>query len=560
MILRYANIITQKDGKRIIKVQFPYSFEDLAFIKTFSNRKWLGEEKRWLIPISLENTLALLSKQFQIGPQLSEYLKISKQRREEAESVPMPTFKEGLSLRPYQVEGIRFIEKSNGRALIADEMGLGKTIEAIGWCCLHPELKKVLVCVPSSLKIKWSRECLKWMDRPSVQILQGQTPFEVTGDVVIINHDILSYWQSALRKLAFDVLIVDEIHHFKNPTAQRTKALNKVAKGIQHIIGISGTPIQNRPVEIYNVGKLINSTALPNYIEFTTKFCNRYHNGFGWDVSGSSNIPELFQLLSNTFMIRRLKKDVTKELPDKQFTFVPFEIDNRKEYQQAEDDFLTYIGNKIDKETENTLSAYERARLKLDKIKKVSNAQTLVKVGELKQLAVKGKMVGVIEWLEDFLNSGEKLIVFVSHIFVSDMLRKAFPDAIKIDGSITGQKRQDVVDAFQNDPKVKLLIGNHKAAGEGLDLTAASNVAILEFPWTPGAVDQDIDRVHRIGQKADKVNVYYLVGVDTIEEQLAKLIDKKRKIVQGTLDGTAVPQDSLLNELLNTYKNQSNEI
>ena len=124
--------------------------------------------------------------------------------------------------------------------------------------------------------------------------------------------------------------------------------------------------------------------------------------------------------------------------------------------------------------------------------------------------------------------------------------------AVKVDGSVPNEQRSINVERFQNDPKIRLFVGNVQAAGVGLTLTAASNVAFLELPWTPGELSQAEDRCHRIGQK-DAVNVHYLLAEGTIEEKIARLIDKKRKVLDSVLDGKETEQESLLTEIMNEY-------
>ena len=579
MKIKYANIVkVGKSEKRMIRVQFPFDWETLDFLKTFQNRKFDKDTKDWFLPLSINNALALRKKEFKLGEKLSVFVKSRQEKQLLKLATPIPAFNNTGKLRPYQETGFRFVQQRNGRALIADEMGLGKTIEAIAWAHAEPTERPILICVPASLKIKWEREVQKWMYNETTQILSGQTPYPIKGSIIILNHDILAFWTKEIKAYNFKALVIDEVHHFRNSGAKRTKAIKRISKTIPNIIGISGTPFLNRPIELFNVINIIDPSVLPNYIQYTTKFCNRHHNGFGWDVNGASNIPELYKLLTSTLMIRRLKKDVAKDLPDKVFSLVPMLIDNQKEYDAAEEDFLQYMGIKIEKKIDrlnkeaktnlakqtkmsfdtfaDPISEQKKEQLKNEEVSKIASAEMLVKLGVMRRLAVEGKMKQAINWIADFLESGEKLVVFVTHRFVMEALMKEFPKAVKVDGSVTGVKRQAAVDAFQNNPKVKLFIGNHKAAGEGLDLTAASNVAILEYPDTAAAIDQDIDRTHRIGQKANKVNVWLLYAVDTIEEKLVKRIDKKREITIGALDGAeGLGQASFINDMLNDYKN-----
>lgn len=179
----------------------------------------------------------------------------------------------------------------------------------------------------------------------------------------------------------------------------------------------------------------------------------------------------------------------------------------------------------------------------------------MVRIEALKQLAVQGKIKQAVQWIRDFLdNNGNKLVVFGVHKTVVDALMKEFKEeAVKVDGSVSATKRDEAVVAFQEDPNVKLFVGNIQAAGTGLTLTAASAVAFLELPWTPGESAQAEDRCHRIGQK-DTVNVYYLLADNTIEMEIAQLLDEKKAVLNAVLDGKEVEETQLLTELIKKYK------
>jgi SNF2 family DNA or RNA helicase len=361
------------------------------------------------------------------------------------------------------------------------------------------------------------------------------------GDIIIINYDILHKgWLEPIKKLKPKVLIADECHAIKNSKALRTKAVLKLAKGIPHVLALTGTPIVNRPVEGFNIINMVDGSLFPNWWTYVHTYCDAHHNGFGWDFSGATNTEELNQKLQ-AIMIRHKKADVLKDLPDKLYSYMPLEIDNGKEYRKAENNFIQYLTETKGK----------------DAAKKASNAEHLAQIEALKQLATKGKMKQAIEWISNFLEAnGHKLVVFATHKEAINILMKEFDGiAVKVDGSVTADKRDQAVKAFQTDPKVKLFVGNIKAAGTGLTLTAASSVAFLELPWTPGDLVQAEDRCHRIGQK-DTVNVYYLLANGTIEHRIAKMLDSKRKVIEAVIDGKEVDESSLLSELIKSYKEE----
>jgi SNF2 family DNA or RNA helicase len=238
-------------------------------------------------------------------------------------------------------------------------------------------------------------------------------------------------------------------------------------------------------------------------------------------------------------MIRRLKKDVLTQLPEKTRVFVPLEIDNRTDYMNAETDFIEYIRNR------KGAVAADRA----------GKAEHLVQTEALKQMSVHGKIKQVISWLDDFLDTDEKIVVFAVHHAVIDELMEHFKKvAVRLDGRMSAQEKDNAVTRFQEKYTVRMLIGNIKAAGIGYTLTAASNVAIIELPWTPGELIQAEDRCHRIGQD-NAVTIHYLLAQDTIEEKMARLLDKKAAVIGAVLDGKDIKSESLLTELINEYLN-----
>ena len=189
-----------------------------------------------------------------------------------------------------------------------------------------------------------------------------------------------------------------------------------------------------------------------------------------------------------------------------------------------------------------------------EKLDAISRAPALAKIQALKMIAAQGKMNQVISWVKDFLETDEKLIIFAINKVIVKTLMDAFPFAVKIDGSTTKAKRNDAVKSFQNDPKCRLFIGNMKAAGIGLTLTAASKVAIVQFPWNPGELVQAEDRAHRITQK-EKVTIYKFVAKSTIEERIVNLLKHKQIEIDKIIDGKNVKTNTdLVKLLINSYK------
>lgn len=562
-------MVTPRSKRVRIKILFPFDRETLQQVKQIPGRKYHPKKtpKYWSAPLSLEAVNKLKDFGFEVDQRLVDRVEKTKVDKSDLKTdVKIPGLKGDLF--PFQSKGVSFLEIKEGRALLADEMGLGKTVQALAWLQKNPDKRPAIIVCPASLKINWQREAENWMPDPQVQILSGTKADELPfGEILIINYDIVKNWEKRLKQFSPKVVIFDEVHYIKNNKAQRTKASKKVARVADHVIGLTGTPIVNRPSEILNAIQLIDRAIFPNRWSFLHRYCGAKHNGFGWDFSGASNTKELHEKLTSTVMIRRLKKDVLKDLPDKVRSFIPLELNNSKEYAKAENDFINFVKDKTENDLklklENQLGdladmvAIDSEKLEHAKHVKAMQAEAggaLVQIEALKQICVQGKLDQAVSWIKDFLESDQKLVIMAVHKFVINRLLEEFGrEAVKVDGSVSGKDRNLAVERFQKDDKVKLFVGNIKAAGVGLTLTAASSVAFLELPWTPGDLNQAEDRVHRIGQK-ESVNIYYLLAQDTIEEKIASLIDEKRKVLDAVLDGRDSDQGSLISQLIDEYK------
>lgn len=543
----------KRDGEQCIKVVFPYDRDVVSKVKslTAEGKRWYADEKCWRVSLCPENYNKLKEWGFVLDNQLETW---HKETFPNGSQIQIDFDQLGLSeLYPFQQEGVKFLATKKGRAVLGDEMGLGKTVQAIGWLVYNKNSldKPALVVVPAAVKYNWKKEIEKWMhvtpfvisgncdENMNTSELQSYLHDKCSSGIFIINYDILKSWKRVFLQMKIDTVILDECHYIKNDKALRTKATKEVGLSAPHVIALSGTPIINRPVEFYSTISLVNSRLFPSRWKYLQRYCGAKHNGWGWDFTGASNTDELYTIISQSIMLRRKKIDVLKDLPIKQRSVIPLEITNRKEYEFAEDEFLTWLAEKG------------------GDVESAKQAETLVRIEKLKQLAFNGKANQVKEWIENYLDStGEKLVVFCTHKKVIDYLEKQFKNiSVKIDGSTSSVKRAEIVERFQTSKNVTLFLGNIKAAGVGITLTAASSVAFVELGWTPGEHDQAEDRIHRIGQEAESINAYYLIAEDTIENYISQLIDKKRKVLDQVLDGKfTIDEHSMLSELLTMYR------
>lgn len=523
------------------KIVFPFSMETVHQIKNnLRDRRFNDNNKYWWCPASVENADILKSIGFEPSNRIQEWLETMSKTVQDMkiDYGELEVDKLKLTPRNYQLQGIKFLDTRKGRAIIADEMGTGKSLQAIAWMFFR-EVKPSLIICPASIKINWVREYEKVTGLKNIEMLQGTKPYTPSENILVINYDILHNWISELKKIKPKLIITDEAHKLKSSKAKRTKSTKMLAKTAEHFIALTGTPVENRPIEIFNVANMVKPNFFPSVWRFGREFCDLKHNGFAWDYTGASNTKKLHQVLQE-IMIRRMKEDVLQELPNKMFSVVPMELNNKSEYKKAESDFIQYLKESDPKS-----------------VGKAKRAEHLVKLNRMRRLAVKGKLKTAIDWIQDFIEE-EKLVLFCIHRDVVEEIAKKFKkEAVHLYGGMSSTVRQKAIDKFQNDDQIRLFVGNIEAAGEGITLHSASNAAFIEFPWKPSAVDQAADRIHRIGQESKSVNIYNLIAEKTVDEEMISLIDKKRNITSQITDGRPVSEEKMIKELMERYRNKT---
>ena len=463
----------------------------------------------------------------------------------------MKELRHNLKVEPYeyQKEGILFgLERR--RLLIGDEPGLGKTLQSIGIVDTANAYPCLVIC-PSSLKINWQREFEKFTDKKALVLDNASRTswpyFLGMGmfHVAIVNYESLKkffVWDIkggntfTLKDVVFNrdinvfrSVIMDESHRLKDPTAQQTMFTRGIVEGKEWRILLSGTPVVNHAQDL--VSQLAIMGRLLSDFGGRGKFLAQYGE--------NENLSELSGKLYDTCMIRREKAKVLTQLPDKQRTDLHVDISNREEYDLATADLAAYL-------REYTECSDREIRRKM-------RMEALVKFMTLRSLASKGKVKQATDFIKNFLANGKPLIVFCSLKEIVKALQKQFPDAVRVTGDDNTAEKQAAVDAFQSG-EAQLIICSIKAAGVGLTLTASSNVAFVEFPWTYADCCQCEDRAHRIGQK-NNVNCYYLIGRSTIDPVLYNIIHKKRSIANQIMAcDDDIPTDEMyFDELVNSF-------
>jgi SWI/SNF-related matrix-associated actin-dependent regulator of chromatin subfamily A-like protein 1 len=436
----------------------------------------------------------------------------------------------GLELYDEQRAGVEYVLlHGKGRTIIGDEPGVGKTAQALGIIHELHALPGVII-VPASLKVNWRREAKRALPYASVEIIRGTRPQPrlLWADIVIINYDILPHWVDNLPDVPMAV-VADESHWIKNPAISRTKAAialaERVPDGRGARLALSGTPLPNRTNEIM--------TQL-EFIGQINKFGGKVTARKKWKTRGA----ELNRELRSTCYIRRLKKDVWKEAPGRNWAELYVEGDPAVmvQYRAAEADIVTYLGEQARKAAiESGATSHEGKQAAWQASLRANAAEHLVAITHLKQLAAQAAMPACKEWARTFLDSGEKLGIFAWHTAVVNDLANTL-NGVKVQGGMSESARQQSVDLFQNKPEVKVFVGQMKAAGEGLTLTAASNCLLIEQGWNQSTHDQVLDRFHRRGQVNDCMGYVVLIE-GTITEDIQKLIKRKQKEVDAVVDG-----------------------
>ena len=442
---------------------------------------------------------------------------------------------------PHQKEAIEKL-LANDKYILADDMGLGKTTSAI-IASLESGAKKILIICPASLKINWQREIENYSDKKTL-IVEGRK-WGSTFNYYIINYDIVKNYHSTetpeigqentnlIDNEKFDLAIVDEAHYISNTTAQRTKLINDILKNIPKVWLLTGTPMTSKPINYYNLLRIVNSNVTLNWQGYVKRYCGGYQFTVNkkkiWNTNGATNLDEL-RMRTKNLVLRRMKTDIL-DLPDKIIT--PIFLDLKSTYYDEElEDFL-----RITSESKN----------------KESLSVTINRLMKVRQIISQEKIDYTCEIIDRCLEQGKKVIVFTNFTMSLDMLHEKYKkNSVVLDGRMSKEKRQQSVDRFQNEDKVKVFISNIIAGGVGITLTAAECVIMNDLSFVTAHHSQAEDRAFRYGQKKN-VLVYYPIFENTIEKIVYNMLQKKKNIidqVMGDGDFSESFAQSILKEIL----------
>ncbi|WP_308745175.1 DEAD/DEAH box helicase [uncultured Bacteroides sp.] len=531
------------------ELSFKYKPSIIERVRQIPGRHFDGSKKVWIVPTRSRVDLERMIYQIQQFENINWLSGNEKKEEDIAYDIPeLPELAIPHSLKiqpyPYQLKGIaRGLELK--RFMNCDEPGLGKTLQSIATINLANAFPCLVIC-PSSLKINWMREWEKFTDKKAMvltdKVRDTWTFFYQTGmhQVFIVNYESLKkYFVQRIKKAEgwtlrdvefrnsinlFKSIIIDESHRCKSASTQQAKFCKGICTGKEWVIELTGTPVVNRPKDLIPQLAILNRMEdFGGYKEFVNRYCSGQRE--------ASNLKELNFNLWQHCMFRREKSLVLTDLPDKIRQVNTCEITNRKEYMDAERDLIMYLQKYKDADDE--------------KIEKALRGEVMVKIGILRNISARGKVRDVIEFVKDFRENGKKIILFCSLHEVVDQLKRYFPTAVSVTGRDSLDEKQRAVDAFQNNPKADIIICSIKAAGVGLTLTASSNVAFVEFPWTYADCCQCEDRAHRIGQK-DSVTCYYFLGRRTIDEKVYRIIQEKKNIANAVTGSTEDIEENIV--------------
>jgi SWI/SNF-related matrix-associated actin-dependent regulator 1 of chromatin subfamily A len=437
------------------------------------------------------------------------------------------------SLYPHQQAGVEFLAR-RGRAILGDDMGLGKTRQAIIALKESAPAGVFLVICPASLKLNWAREIRLVDPDARIEVLGVSGCEHPAPQWVIVNYDLLARHAERLRAVGWAGVALDEAHFIKNASQRSSQALKILGvsddrraalAGPRLVFLLTGTPMPNRPRDLFNLLRAVGHPAARSFISFARQYCGAYRNNYGWVTDGASNLSELNLLLKEVMLRRR--KDEVLDLPPKIRTWVPLQITGEAAWNANEGFLNWFLGSDASRP---------------------NDTEFLARITKLRLTLHKAKHAACAERIRDVVASGQKVIVFTCYTEGITRHKKALGDqAVTITGADNARQRMAAMDAFQKDPKVTVALCNLIAGGVGLNLTAATHVIFQDLDWVPANHLQAEDRCYRIGQDR-QVTVEYLLAHGTLDAYIARLLDAKLKLVQA-VEADEAPDASVLKDL-----------
>lgn len=417
----------------------------------------------------------------------------------------------------------------------------GKTIQSLvlanEW-----QANRVLIVCPDKLKLNWKNEAETWLTKTTLTRGIANSKHFPATDVVIINYESVKKQRKAIDARNWDLLICDEAQALKNAKAQRTGAVlgTPKTKGIQasRSIFLTGTPIMNRPEELWTIAHHCAPDDFYSWWEYVHRYCDAKEESIYIKINrtmtrksvlntrGASNTEELGKKLRSLFMVRRLKKDVEKDLPEKVNQVIEIEPEDK------------YITKTINKSNEwKQAHAVEYENFINGSAESLPNTPAFAEFSTLRKTLAFSKVDWTIDFLMLLLESVSKIVVFAHHTNALLSLGTNFPDnSVVVTGSLKPDIAHHHVVRFQEDPSCNLFFGSMLATGTGITLTAASHMVFVEQPLRPSDLEQCIDRCHRIGATANKLLIQHLVYANSLDSLIMQMNRRKQQVARSILD------------------------
>jgi len=490
-------ILLNEKYKRL-EIVFDYNPRLVDAVRTLPDRRYhdLKSKRFWSTPATPYHAKVAVDLLSPLGFKSSKEVKSLATEADmltsAAEKVTGRNYK---NLYPFQAAGVDFLLKAGGRGFICDDPGLGKTVQALTYLRVagKKEAGRVLVVAPASVIYKWEDEIEEWLGWEA-NVVNKKEPHLSPTSIQIISYDRASRAYLQLKDWGPTTVILDEFHYLKSYDTQRSKAARFYTLGSLQMVGLSGSPFPNRPMELFNPLNMMDAQAWPNFFSYAIRFGGATKGPFGWEFKGATNQKELADRLK-TIMIRRTKQEVFPQLPPLTRVNLPVPIPMKR---------------------------YREAIREGTALQRLTSARVAVGLE---------KSDAAVSWAQNFLEStDEKLVIFCRHLDVLSKLEKGLSKYTQtlISGETPAEERRRRNVAFQDRPSPRIMFIT-TAGGEGINLYRASNVLFVERLWSPLAEEQIEGRLRpQTPLQPNPVTAWYLVAQGTVDEKLANFVNQKR--------------------------------
>lgn len=483
------------------------------------------------------------------------------------------TLKEPLVVRikkklfEFQLQGVGFLHAKRGRALLADEMGLGKTVQVIALLATKPKnYTPTLVLCPAHVKLNWYDELGVFWENKRVEVIFGTKVYKIPKgkDIIVINQHLLKTWTPALLEFGFKYMVIDEGQSFVSKSTKTYSFAEQLARKIGRVTILTGTPLVNKADDLWGLTNLISPYIFGGYTRFINRFCpakrfdhkmvKRYKNKNDWGRPAPRQAPPedsatekdqklLHRILVRTCMLRRLKDIVAPQLPKRCRKVIRIKIESSK-FWKAEVELRKQI----------------KLALKEKGIK--DGVIDMRSYSRMRQIVGEAKFDSICDWIDLFLESNDKKLVVTGwHVDLLKKFHEKYPDSYLVTGKIDTRKKHAISKEFATSKGKRILFGNFKSIGTGINLTVADTMVNIELPFTGADLEQVEARIHRLSQRAKHVLYMYFVVAGSLEEQVLQYISEKQQLASKILDNQTaetlediisddVPNSKLLKRLL----------